>query len=177
MLRTRLVIGRTFGSELWIDDPRLSRKHCVIERVENEWVVGDLQSTNGTYVNSKLIDRKVLTEGDSIEIGRVRIEYREGSFVEYRPSDPIEAASAGMGRIPLEPTDPSTATVVGEPIFRRPLPLPQPDVVFPQPLEMPAVPLPFTRPPAKPIPHGQPPITPSRSHRWVGGMISHLWGD
>src|SRR5262245_48114116 len=101
MLRGRTIVGRSFGSDVWFEDPRLSRKHCLIEQEEYRWVVIDQGSTNGTYVNSKLVERHVLREGDTIEIGRVRIEYVEGEFVENRPADPIDAATLAPGSAPI----------------------------------------------------------------------------
>lgn len=150
MLRHKAVVGRAFGTDIWFEDPKLSRSHCTIEPDGEAWVVVDQESTNGTLVNGKRIKRCTLEEGDVIEAGNLRLEFSEGNIVEERPADPIDAASWGMGRIATNPVT-SSSTVVGESIVRRPLPTPQPYLIHTGIRDMPSVPLPFTRPPAKPI--------------------------
>ncbi len=99
-LSSPLIIGRSPECDLPVRDILLSRKHCVIERLGESWVIADLGSKNGTRVNGELINRHVLHDADVIRIGRTRIALREGPFVSapanlkrarQRPADPIEA--------------------------------------------------------------------------------------
>ena len=96
-----LVIGRAPECDLPIRDILLSRRHCIIERLGESWVIADSASKNGTRVNGDLITRHVLRDGDVIRIGRTRIAFRGGMYIpapkgeprpHTRPADPIEAS-------------------------------------------------------------------------------------
>src|SRR3954464_14239506 len=99
-----VVIGRSPECDLAVRDILLSRRHCMIERIGETWVVADLSSKNGTRVNSELITRQVLHDGDVIRIGRTRICFRGGMFIpppkekrpNVRPADPVEALAGTM---------------------------------------------------------------------------------
>jgi signal transduction histidine kinase len=58
-----------------LDDNEVSRRHAEIRRVEGRFVVGDLKSSNGTYVNNRKVERADLTSGDQIQIGRTVMVY------------------------------------------------------------------------------------------------------
>jgi predicted component of type VI protein secretion system len=89
------VVGRQLGVEIWIDDARLSRRHCRITRVGDEqWVIEDLGSTNGTWIEKHRVHSKrpqPLRDGETIEIGDTRLVFHAGSYVGDRPSTPREA--------------------------------------------------------------------------------------
>ncbi len=65
-----LSIGREAGNFIKLDDQEVSRRHAEIRRVGEGYVVGDLKSSNGTYLNESRIDRADLAAGDRIRIGR-----------------------------------------------------------------------------------------------------------
>jgi pSer/pThr/pTyr-binding forkhead associated (FHA) protein len=100
-----IIIGRSPEVDLPVRDILLSRKHCLIERLGDAWVIADLGSKNGTLVNGDLINRHVLHDCDVIRIGRTRIAFREGKFVpappnvsraKQRPADPLEAMAGTL---------------------------------------------------------------------------------
>ena len=64
-----LSIGRDPGNQLHIDDPALSRRHCMVIREGERFKVRDLDSLNGTYVNQARIKEQVLNHGDQIALG------------------------------------------------------------------------------------------------------------
>ncbi|MHC5040274.1 MAG: FHA domain-containing protein, partial [Planctomycetota bacterium] len=66
-------IGRAVENHVRIDDPLASRIHCQIEREEESYKLVDLESQNGTQVNDRKVNVKVLEEGDRITIGEVVI--------------------------------------------------------------------------------------------------------
>lgn len=68
-LEGTLRIGRGQDNGLIISDVRVSRYHCRIEPTEQGWEIVDLGSRNGTFVNGRTVMRKVLLDGDRIEIG------------------------------------------------------------------------------------------------------------
>jgi sulfite reductase (NADPH) flavoprotein alpha-component len=65
------TLGRDSGTAaVVLDDRDVSRRHARIEIVDNELVLTDLGSTNGTYVNDARVTRRVLVPGDRMRIGR-----------------------------------------------------------------------------------------------------------
>lgn len=69
----RVNIGRHRSNDLRIDDPLISRNHAQIIKHGRTIYLRDLGSTNGTYVNGKLIDIVPLEEGTKIRIGKCKM--------------------------------------------------------------------------------------------------------
>ncbi len=69
------IIGRGEDSDIVINDPETSRKHCAIDIYENKFVIRDLESTNGTYINDTRIKEDLLKEGDRIRIGNTLLTF------------------------------------------------------------------------------------------------------
>ncbi len=64
------TIGRSLGCPIRLEDHSVSRHHADLERTEGGWIVRDLGSKNGTYVNGKLIsDAVVIGHKDIIKVG------------------------------------------------------------------------------------------------------------
>jgi transcriptional regulator with PAS, ATPase and Fis domain len=71
---TKKTIGRDRGSDIAVEDARMSRLHAEFRRIRNKVVVTDLGSTNGTCVNGKKISRTTeLMHGDAVEVGDTRV--------------------------------------------------------------------------------------------------------
>jgi len=64
-----VAIGRDRGNYLSIDDPSVSRRHCLIKADEGRFTLSDLGSYNGTRVNGIPIKERVLEHGDMVSIG------------------------------------------------------------------------------------------------------------
>ena len=64
-----VIIGRSKKSDVPIRDTILSRKHCAIVATGDSYRVGDLKSSNGTFLNGNPIDKAELSYDDVIEIG------------------------------------------------------------------------------------------------------------
>ena len=69
-------IGRDSRCDIHLDDTETSRKHAQIDLVDNEYVINDLKSSNGTLVNGHLIDSKKLRDGDRMQIGKYVFVFR-----------------------------------------------------------------------------------------------------
>ena len=67
------TIGRATRADFIVDAPLVSRLHCRLSAGASELEVVDLESTNGTYVNGKRIDRATLRSGDTLGVGRVAL--------------------------------------------------------------------------------------------------------
>ena len=76
----RVSLGRTTANDLcFADDPGLSRQHLEFELKDGSWLVRDLGSRNGTYVNGKQITGEhAMQPGDRIAAGHLMIEFRIG---------------------------------------------------------------------------------------------------
>lgn len=82
-------IGRSKGSDICVDDPTVSRDHCVLLRRQEGWMVSDIGSKGGTYVNGKRThDRTQVLIDDEITVGSTTFVLKRGDeFQEtLRPS-------------------------------------------------------------------------------------------
>ncbi len=70
-----LSIGRETGNFVQLEDNEVSRRHAEIRRVGEVFVVGDLKSSNGTWLNNRKIERAELSSGDHIQVGRTILVY------------------------------------------------------------------------------------------------------
>lgn len=74
--RRKILIGRHSHNEINLRDGSVSRHHAMVVPEGDRWVIVDLNSTNGTLVNGESVKHYPLTDGDSILVGRFRIEFR-----------------------------------------------------------------------------------------------------
>ena len=71
----RTTAGRSPDADIFLDDVTVSRKHAVFQIEGDQFVVRDVGSLNGTYVNRELIDSAVLRPGDEVQIGKYRLVF------------------------------------------------------------------------------------------------------
>ncbi len=71
----RLTIGRKPENDIQIDNLAVSGKHSMIITILDDSFLEDLGSTNGTYVNGKLVKKHALKDGDVIAIGKHELKY------------------------------------------------------------------------------------------------------
>jgi pSer/pThr/pTyr-binding forkhead associated (FHA) protein len=68
------TVGRAVRADFVVDASLVSRVHCrLIAGPDGRLEVQDLESTNGTFVNGKKIDRAELKDGDELGVGRVTL--------------------------------------------------------------------------------------------------------
>ncbi len=70
-------IGRHADSDISLDDITVSRRHCEITSENSRFIVRDVGSLNGTYVNQKRVDVIELTQGDELQIGKFHLVFLE----------------------------------------------------------------------------------------------------
>ena len=70
--------GRHPDSDIFLDDVTVSRRHAEFRRESGEFVVIDVGSLNGTYVNREPVDQAVLANGDEVQIGKFRLVFLTG---------------------------------------------------------------------------------------------------
>lgn len=66
-------VGRVPGNDIQLDDVTVSRQHAVLVRQGSAWLVRDLGSLNGTYVNSARVEEVLVQHGDEVQVGRFRL--------------------------------------------------------------------------------------------------------
>ncbi len=80
--KSKLVIGRSVEADLNLLDPLISRKHCVIEKRDNAFIVRNVSTTNPLLLNDNEIAEKRLYTGDQLRIGSAVL-----AFISDRPAD------------------------------------------------------------------------------------------
>jgi pSer/pThr/pTyr-binding forkhead associated (FHA) protein len=70
--------GRHPDSDIFLDDVTVSRKHATFRREGDDFLVRDVGSLNGTYVNRTRIDDAILKTGDEVQIGKFRLVFYAG---------------------------------------------------------------------------------------------------
>jgi FHA domain/Protein of unknown function (DUF3662) len=93
-------IGRRLDNQVVIDDPRVSRNHTQLRAIRGHYILFDLNSTGGTYVNGQRVAQQTLKPGDVISLAGVPIIYGEdapasdedtGGYTTDIPSHPSES--------------------------------------------------------------------------------------
>jgi hypothetical protein len=85
----RTVAGRSPQADIFLDDVTVSRKHVEFVREGSGFVVRDVGSLNGTYVNRSRIEQALLRAGDEVQIGKFRMT--------FHPSPARPAGAPGSG--------------------------------------------------------------------------------
>lgn len=71
----RTSAGRSPSADIFLDDVTVSRKHAEFVREGEGFLVRDVGSLNGTYVNRDRIERALLRPGDEVQIGKFRMTF------------------------------------------------------------------------------------------------------
>lgn len=71
----RAIIGRLQECDVCLADANVSRRHAELFRIDSDWFLQDLESTNGTLLNGEPVSRARLSDGDVIEIGLTRLTF------------------------------------------------------------------------------------------------------
>jgi hypothetical protein len=77
MNKERYTVGRLPDNDIRIDNTAVSGHHSLIINILNDSFLEDLNSTNGTYVNGKLIKKHALQHGDVITVGHHQLRFVE----------------------------------------------------------------------------------------------------
>jgi len=88
----RLTIGRNSDNDIVIDSLAVSGYHARIESVAANFVVRDLESTNGTFVNNERVELHALQHGDVVIIGKHELVFDQLVF------DPSATGDKGQGK-------------------------------------------------------------------------------
>ena len=132
LLNSEIAIGREAGSDVYINDVEVSRKHARLLSQFGDYLLEDLDSTNGTFVNGQRISgQRILQPGDTIFLGEnISLTFEEIPFdpnatqvstTEPAPAPDIEQYETGApqeaqypsappptyaGQVPASPVEP-----------------------------------------------------------------------
>lgn len=128
--RTEINVGRVQGNDLMLPKGNVSKRHARLLFRDGRFIITDLKSTNGTYVNGrKIAQATIVREGDKIYIGDFILRVEAAAATAAPPAP--EGGPAGPLHTHQEPQDSSAAPVL-EP----------PDLIAGPSLELPHAPLP-----------------------------------
>jgi len=82
MTKERYTVGRLPDNDIRIDNAAVSGHHSLIINILNDSFLEDLNSTNGTYVNGKLIKKHALQQGDVVTVGHHQLRYVDDQAAE-----------------------------------------------------------------------------------------------
>jgi adenylate cyclase len=111
-------LGRHPSNSVQLMDKIASKEHCIVEQRGTQFVLRDLGSLNGTYVNGQRVTgERMLRHGDEIELGMTRARYDDGVSPRTYPRlpvspDVVQSRSPGGGPVQSQvptPTGPSMA--------------------------------------------------------------------
>jgi adenylate cyclase len=77
-LNDKTTLGRHPNNTLRLIDREVSKEHCLVERAGQSFIVRDLNSSNGTFVNGRKIKDIKLRDGDEISLGNSRLTFHAG---------------------------------------------------------------------------------------------------
>ncbi|HEY2419552.1 MAG TPA: FHA domain-containing protein [Steroidobacteraceae bacterium] len=111
MNKERYTIGRLPDNDIRIDNPAVSGHHSLIINILNDSFLEDLNSTNGTYVNGKLIKKHALQHGDVITAGHHQLRFVEDDEAqqdEFEKTMVIQPSARPVERIRAAVSDAGT---------------------------------------------------------------------
>lgn len=98
VLRSRSLIGRRAGSDVRVEDPRVSSEHASLRWTGKAWELRDLGSRNGTFAGSRRLaagERCLVAEGDALAFGSPELRFE---LIDTRPPA-VSARHLGTGRV------------------------------------------------------------------------------
>jgi len=75
LTKEKTVLGRRPYNDIVIDNLAVSGEHAQLQMIGNDVFIEDLNSTNGTYINGKAVRKQLLSNNDTVEIGKYKIKY------------------------------------------------------------------------------------------------------
>jgi len=106
-----ITIGRLSDNTIQIDDPSVSSHHAEIVMSGDQHVLRDLNSTNGTRVNTRHFSEGPLRDGDQIRFGKIEARYiGQNDSSGARPLPEQEALAAAVAESSARPVDFSNAS-------------------------------------------------------------------
>ncbi len=124
LIEGRTTIGRGLDCDIVLTDTTISRQHVYVERRDNVYVVGDMKSGNGTFVNEReRRDEVLIVNGDSFRIGNTVIGFEGPEAQDEAGSTQNWDAQIGLGKKKgrsRQITNDEESTVAGKMVRKSP---------------------------------------------------------
>ena len=128
----RLLIGRGQTVQVWINDKNISREHCAISYQNDQILIEDLKSRNGTFVNGqRIVQHTPLRDGDQVKLAstsyfNISFQQITNDFGQPGPSNsPAQAVRLPTSALPRPDSEEPTIRVPN--IEKEPAPSPPPE--------------------------------------------------
>jgi pSer/pThr/pTyr-binding forkhead associated (FHA) protein len=82
-----VTIGRSHDNTVVLDDPRVSRRHIEIRVIRDHFVIFDMNSSGGTYVNGQRVNQGILYPGDLISLSGVNMVFTRDTRFMHQNTD------------------------------------------------------------------------------------------
>jgi pSer/pThr/pTyr-binding forkhead associated (FHA) protein len=76
MTRDTYTVGRHRNNDIVVSDPKVSSFHARIDRTPDGFLLVDLKSRNGSFVNGRRVESALLHTGDEVRLGAARLTYK-----------------------------------------------------------------------------------------------------
>ncbi|HEB58416.1 MAG TPA: FHA domain-containing protein [Gammaproteobacteria bacterium] len=113
LTKERMTVGRKPSNDIPLDDPTVSGQHAVILNLQNVYVE-DLGSTNGTLINGKRINKRMLKHGDIVRIGHHEFKFTDDTAAEFEATMVLSAETMAEAR-QARGKEPAAATAGARP--------------------------------------------------------------
>src|SRR5262245_3301487 len=113
MSKERYTVGRLPDNDIRIDNPAVSGHHALVINILNDSFLEDLNSTNGTYVNGKIIKKHALQHGDTITVGHHSLRFVDGEVEEQDDEFEKTMVIGPRGSVRVIPAQVSAAAAAG----------------------------------------------------------------
>jgi pSer/pThr/pTyr-binding forkhead associated (FHA) protein len=87
--KENFIIGRSSQSDLALKDERVSRLHAVIRQQGDQFIIQDLESTSGTFVNDSPIEHEPIYHNDILRLGDTEISFITLSTSPFKTEKPL----------------------------------------------------------------------------------------
>ncbi|NJA04508.1 GGDEF domain-containing protein [Methylococcaceae bacterium WWC4] len=91
--KPQISLGRGADADICVPDPKISRQHCAFIRYPGYIVIADLNSTNGTFVNGKRIQKQRIDLLDRVRVGDLYLKIDYKRFIEARSEEELYQAA------------------------------------------------------------------------------------
>jgi predicted component of type VI protein secretion system len=117
IVKDRTTLGRRPYNDIVIDNLAISGEHAVLHMIDGGVYLEDLNSTNGTYVNTRAVRRHLLEHNDVIEVGKYKIRYLAVNPAVAAPVGAVAASSPPIAvAAPSRPAPTASAPGVMSPL-------------------------------------------------------------
>src|SRR5882672_11345242 len=115
----QVSIGRESASSVSLNHNSVSRRHCLIRRNGDKFVIRDLDSFNGTFVNGVPVKEQTLEHADQIKIGSIALLFLTGENEDLSSSNLVELDDSNLLDHSTKQMGPETLLQQSEQVLRQ----------------------------------------------------------